>query len=189
MEAIILGWYVLVETESVLWLTAFGALTFLGTLLAPLFGIAGDRLGYRNLLCLMRLTYALLASVLMVLILAGAVTPILAFAVAMVSGLVRPSDLVMRNLLVGQTMPAEQLMGAMGISRTTADSARVAGSLAGAGLVAALGMGQAYVAVVALYLLSLLLTLGVSNAAVRPTIAGSLPISPWRDMREGLSYV
>ena len=189
MEAIILGWYVLVETGSVLWLTAFGALTFLGTLLAPMFGIAGDRLGYRNLLCLMRLTYALLASVLMVLILAGAVTPILAFAVAMVSGLVRPSDLVMRNLLVGQTMPAEQLMGAMGISRTTADSARVAGSLAGAGLVAVLGMGQAYVAVVSLYLLSLLLTLGVSNSAVRPTVTGAQPISPWRDMREGLSYV
>lgn len=189
MEAIILGWYVLVETGSVLWLTAFGALTFLGTLLAPMFGIAGDRVGYRNLLCLMRFTYALLAGVLVLLIFTGTVTPILAFAVAIVSGLVRPSDLVMRNLLVGQTMPPPHLMGAMGISRTTADSARVAGSLAGAGLVAVLGMGHAYVAVVALYLLSLLLTFGVSNTAVRPTIAGALPISPWRDMREGLAYV
>jgi predicted MFS family arabinose efflux permease len=189
MEAIILGWYVLVETGSVLWLTAFGALTFLGTLLAPMFGVVGDRLGYRNLLCLMRFSYALLASVLMVLIFTGTATPMLAFAVAIVSGLVRPSDLVMRNLLVGQTMPAEQLMGAMAISRTTADSARVAGSLAGAGLVAVLGMGHAYVAVVVLYLGSLLLTLGVSNTAVRPTIAGALPISAWRDMREGLAYV
>lgn len=189
MEAIILGWYVLVETGSVLWLTAFGALTFLGTLLAPMFGVAGDRLGYRNLLCLMRLAYVLLAGVLMVLIFTATVSPFLAFAVAIVSGMVRPSDLVMRNLLVGQTMPAPQLMGAMGISRTTADSARVAGSLAGAGLVAALGMGQAYIAVCALYLVSLLLTLGVSNSAVRPTIAGTLPISPWRDIREGLAYV
>ena len=149
MEAIMLGWYVLVETGSVLWLAAFGALTFLGVLLAPVFGVVGDRIGYRNLLCLMRLTYALLAGVLVALIFTGSLTPILAFAVAIVSGLVRPSDLVMRNLLVGQTMPAEQLMGAMGISRTTADSARVAGSLAGAGLVALLGMGPAYVAVVA----------------------------------------
>jgi len=189
MEAIILGWYVLVETGSVLWLTAFGALTFLGVLLAPMFGVAGDRLGYRNLLCLMRLCYALLAGVLMVLIFTGTLTPILAFAVAIVSGLVRPSDLVMRNLLVGQTMPPPHLMGAMAISRTTADSARVAGSLLGAALVALLGMGHAYVAVVALYLLSLLLTLGVSNTAVRPTVAGALRVSPWRDMREGLAYV
>ncbi|MBM3623245.1 MAG: MFS transporter [Alphaproteobacteria bacterium] len=189
MEAIILGWYVLVETGSVLWLTAFGALTFLGVLLAPMFGVVGDRIGYRNLLCLMRLTYAALAGVLLTLIFTGSLTPILAFAVAILSGLVRPSDLVMRNLLVGQTMPADQLMGAMGISRTTADSARVAGSLAGAGLVAVLGMGPAYVAVVALYLGSLLLTFGVTNTAVRPTIAGTRAISPWRDMREGLSYV
>src|SRR3954465_14434583 len=63
MEAIILGWYVLVETGSVLWLTAFGGLTFLGTLLAPMFGVVGDRIGYRNLLCLMRVAYALLAGV------------------------------------------------------------------------------------------------------------------------------
>jgi MFS family permease len=189
MEAIILGWYVLVETGSVLWLTAFGALTFLGVLLAPMFGIVGDRIGYRNLLCLMRLTYALLSSVLMVLIFTNTLTPLLAFAIAMITGLVRPSDLVMRNLLVGQTMPAGQLMGAMGISRTTADSARVAGSLAGAGLVAVLGMGPAYLAVIGCYLVSLLLTLGVSNLAVRPTASGTRAISPWRDMREGLAYV
>ena len=34
METIILGWYVMVHTESVLWLTAFGSLQFLGTLAA-----------------------------------------------------------------------------------------------------------------------------------------------------------
>jgi hypothetical protein len=43
METIILGWYVLVETGSVLLLTLFAALNYTGTLLAPLFG--GDRIG------------------------------------------------------------------------------------------------------------------------------------------------
>src|ERR1043166_9749607 len=47
METIILGWYVLVETGSVLWLTVFGASQYLGTLIAPLYGVAGDRLGHR----------------------------------------------------------------------------------------------------------------------------------------------
>jgi hypothetical protein len=32
METLILGWYVMVHTGSVLWLTAFGSLQFLGTL-------------------------------------------------------------------------------------------------------------------------------------------------------------
>ena len=62
-------------------------------------------------------------------------------------GLVRPSDITMRNLLVGETMPADLLMRAMGVSRTTADSARIVGALSGAALVAALGSGLAYVAV------------------------------------------
>ncbi|MBT6911145.1 MAG: arabinose ABC transporter permease, partial [Rhodospirillaceae bacterium] len=39
METLILGWYVLVETDSVLLLTAFGSLQFLGTLIAPMFGV------------------------------------------------------------------------------------------------------------------------------------------------------
>ena len=55
-------------------------------------------------------------------------------------------------------MPATQLIGAMSIQRTTMDSARIAGALTGAGLVAALGIGPAY-AVVAGYLISILLTL------------------------------
>jgi hypothetical protein len=44
METIILGWYVLVETGSVLWLTAFGALTFLGTMVP--FVLAGTAAAY-----------------------------------------------------------------------------------------------------------------------------------------------
>ena len=55
---LILGWYVLVETGSVLLLTLFGALLFVGTLIAPMLGVASDRIGPRNLLCAMRAVYA-----------------------------------------------------------------------------------------------------------------------------------
>jgi hypothetical protein len=58
MENLVLGWYILVETGSVLLLSLFWALQYLGTLLAPLFGMAGDRLGHRTILCAMRLLYA-----------------------------------------------------------------------------------------------------------------------------------
>ena len=50
METLILGWYVLVETGSVLLLTVFGALQYGGTLIAPMLGVASDRIGHRNLL-------------------------------------------------------------------------------------------------------------------------------------------
>ena len=67
MENLILGWYVLVETGSVLLLTIFGSLQYVGTLIAPLLGMAGDRVGHRLVLCMMRACYATLATLLMVL--------------------------------------------------------------------------------------------------------------------------
>ena len=51
METLILGWYVLVESQSVLLFTVFASLQYTGTLIAPMFGVAGDRIGHRNLLC------------------------------------------------------------------------------------------------------------------------------------------
>ena len=192
MEVLILGWYVLVETGSVLWLTAFASLQFTGTLLAPLFGVLGDRIGPRNLLSVMRAIYAMLATLMMSFAFMGVLSPLHVFAIAAVSGAVRPSDMVMRNALVGETMPADRLMGAMSIARTTADSARIAGALAGAGMVAALGMGFAYLAIASLYAVSALLTLGVANnrPGARATVAGIVsPTSPWRDLRDALAYV
>src|SRR6476646_1043329 len=86
METIILGWYVLVETKSVVWLTVFGALQYLGTLVAPLYGVAGDRLGHRALLLWMRAAYALVAGALMTLAFAGVVTPFVVMVAASFTG-------------------------------------------------------------------------------------------------------
>jgi predicted MFS family arabinose efflux permease len=189
MEGVVLGWFVLVATESVLALAVFGSLQFLGTLISPLFGMAGDRFGNRNLLCLMRATYVMVALALMVLFLTGLASPLPVFVLAAVIGLVRPSDITMRNLLVGETMPADYLMRAMGVSRTTADSARIVGALSGAALVAALGSGLAYVAVCAVYATSLALTFGVGIKRVR--VLGEAPMhgSPLQSLKEGFIYV
>ena len=189
MEGVILGWFVLVATESVLALAVFGSLQFLGTLISPLFGMAGDRFGNRNLLCLMRATYVAVALALMVLFLTGLASPVPVFVLAAVIGLVRPSDITMRNLLVGETMPADYLMRAMGVSRTTADSARIVGALSGAALVAALGSGLAYVAVCAVYMISLALTFGVGTKRIR--VLGEVPMhgSPLQSLKEGFTYV
>jgi MFS family permease len=151
MEVLILGWYVLVETQSVLLLTVFGALRYLGTLIAPLFGMAGDRLGHRNVLCGMRGTYAVLAAGMTILGFAGLLGPIPIFIAATLAGLVRPSDLAMRNALVAVIMPGGQLMGAMGVARTTADFSRIFGPLMGAALIAVAGIGTAYLVIAACY--------------------------------------
>ncbi|HWE16808.1 MAG TPA: MFS transporter [Hyphomicrobiaceae bacterium] len=199
METLILGWFILVETGSVLLLSLFGALLYFGTLLSPLFGVAGDRVGHRNLLCAMRAFYTLLAATLMAIALAGALSPLAVFCIAGLMGLVRPSDLGVRWALVAHIVPGEQLMGAMAISRTTSDAARVLGALTGAGLFSGFGISVAYGVVTALYALGLLLVLAMGRApgALSPVPAPaagparSLPprSTYWGDLIEGLALV
>lgn len=95
----------------------------------------------------------------------------------------------MRNALVGETMPAAALMATMGVSRTTADSARIAGALFGAGLFAAFGMAPVYLAITGFYVLGFLLTLGVAGRRHRLDPGQSERQSLWRDLAEGLAYV
>jgi hypothetical protein len=190
MENLILSWYVLVETGSVLLLTLFGSLQYFGTLVAPGFGMAGDRLGHRNVLCAMRVGYAILAGALMAFAFTGTLRPLHVFVIAGIAGLVRPSDLAMRSALVAETMPIDRFVSAMGAARTTSDSARTVGALVGAGLFATLGMGPAYVAIACFYVAGFLLTLGVGAAQPgRGVIALSARPSLWRDLREGLAYL
>ncbi len=189
METLILGWYVLVETRSVLMLTLFASLQHLGTLLSPMFGVMGDRIGQRKVLATMRAIYTLLALTLMTLAYSGLLTPAYVLAIAGVMGLVRPSDIGMRNALVGATMPPDKLMGAMSIQRTTQDSAKVAGALTGAALVAVLGIGPTYTVVASFYALSVVLTLKGANPLAAPRAVPAMRASPWGDLRAGMAYV
>jgi MFS family permease len=158
-----------------------------------MFGVMGDRVGHRNLLCAMRGLYASCATTLMVFAFLGMVTPTIVLVITGIMGLVRPSDIGVRSALVADTMPYDRLVGAMSIQRTTQDSARVAGALTGAGLVALLGMGPAYVVVASFYVISIVLTWKAGSVRTLPHPAhgaeGSARPSPWRDLKEGLAYV
>jgi MFS family permease len=189
MEVLILGWYVLATTGSVQLLVLVAALGWLGSLFSPFFGIAGDRIGVRRLLCLTRGAYALLAATLATLTLAGLLAPWHVIVIAAIAGLMRPSDMVMRHVLVGQTMRFEMLMGALAISRTTSDTARIAGALAGTGGVALIGMGPAYVGVSAIYVCAFLLSLGVAASPPRKPEANPVADKVLANLGQGVQYV
>jgi MFS family permease len=191
MENLALAWFILSETGSVLLLGIFASLQYLGTLLAPFVGMIGDRISHRRLLCAMRAIYLALAAVLCALAFAGGLGPAQAFAVAALAGLVRASDFGERNVLISEAMPPDRLLGALGLSRITADSARGLGAVAGAGMVATLGLGWAYVVVLCLYATSLTLTFGAGAPGTgRSAAAPRAPrFSPWRDLRAAIGLV
>jgi len=184
MEALILGWYILATTGSVQLLVVVGALAWLGSLFSPFFGIAGDRIGVRTLLCMTRGAYALLAALLAWLTLSARLEPWHVLVVAGLAGVMKPSDMAMRHVLVGHTMPAGALMGALAISRTTSDTARIAGAIAGTGGVVLVGMGQAYAGVGLIYVGAFLLSLGVA-----PVHASAARANVLAGLKEGVRYV
>ena len=167
MENLILGWFVLSSTGSVESLVLFGALVWLGSVFSPFFGVAGDRLGFRFLLCATRAAYGVLALIVTLLTASDALRPWHIFTIAALAGLMRPQDNVIRYVLVGQTMRPQLLLPALGIQRTTSDTARIAGALAGTGGVALIGMGPAYAIVTAMYVVAFLLSLGVAGPPPR----------------------
>ena len=193
VETLVLGWYIMVETGSVLLLTVLASLQYVGTLVAPVFGMIGDRIGHRDLLAAMRLAYTVLSATIMTLALTGHLAPLNVMIVVAIMGLIRPSDLGVRGALLAGIMPAAQLIGAISLARTTQDSARIIGALTGAGLFAILGIGYVYVAIACLYftaaVLMLCLTRPAKSHAAVDQHANMTPGSALlRDLKEGIVH-
>ena len=186
MEILVLGWYVLVESNSVLMLVVYGALQYSGSLISPFFGIAGDRFGYRSLFMLTRGLYGFLALLIAFLGLFDLLSPTLVIVLASIVGVVRPSDMMMRYALIGQTQPADQITAALGLSRITSDSARIAGAIAGASVFAQFGLVAAYVVITILYIVSFIFSRGVAGRSEHAGLPSAA--SPIRDLKEAFVY-
>ena len=193
VETLVLGWYIMVETGSVLLLTVLASLQYVGTLIAPVLGMVGDRMGHRDLLAAMRFAYTALSATIMTLALTGHLTPLNVMIIVSIMGLIRPSDLGVRGALLADIMPSELLVGAISLARTTQDSARIAGALTGAALFAALGIGFVYVAIACFYLAAAVLMLCLtrpakSHGAVDHRANDTLSSTLLRDLKEGIVY-
>jgi MFS family permease len=193
VETLVLGWYIMVETGSVLLLTVLASLQYVGTLIAPVLGMVGDRMGHRDLLAAMRFAYTALSATIMTLALTGHLAPLNVMIIVSIMGLIRPSDLGVRGALLADIMPSELLVGAISLARTTQDSARIAGALTGAALFAALGIGFVYVAIACFYLAAAVLMLCLtrpakSHGAVDHRANDTLSSTLLRDLKEGIVY-
>jgi MFS family permease len=96
------------------------------------------------------------------------------------------ADNVARQALIADIVPARSLLNAVGLSRTTQDSAKIAGSLLGASLFASFGLGNAYIGVTAFYTGSVLLMLGITVAGLNEKKERENPL---RTLKTGLVYM
>lgn len=189
MEMLILGWYVLVESGSVLLLVVFGSLQYVGALISPFIGVLGDRLGYKRLFIWIRVILLALSLLLLWLAALDVLNPMVVLLLSIVGGILKPSDIMIRFALIGQTLLPAQLVAALGISRMSVDSARMVGALAGVGVFAAFGLVVAYIMIVTMYVVALVLALGVAGREPKPDSAQSTLATPLHDLKQGFQYV
>ena len=162
-----------------------GALRFGGTLLSPIYGVLADRVDRRAMLIAIRIIFFATAATIMILGLASVLEPWHILLLAAVVGLTRTAEHVVRQSLIADVVPGPMLVNAVGLSRTTQDTARIAGALAGAWLLTLLGIGSAYVVVVCFYGASVLLALGITVPARR----SQREESPLQNLKSGMGYV
>ncbi|MCH9674706.1 MAG: MFS transporter [Gammaproteobacteria bacterium] len=188
MEVLILGWYVLVETDSAFLLALIGVARFGGTLLTPFLGSIADKRSRKGMLIVIRSLFSTFALILMTLAWADLLAPWQAFVAATLTGLIRSADLMLRQSLIADSVPPKALLNAMAFARSTFDGARIVGAIAGASLMATLGIGTTYLCITIFYVISTLASLGI-QAHRRAAQDHSTRARPLRDLVDGLRYV
>jgi predicted MFS family arabinose efflux permease len=101
----------------------------------------------------------------------------------------------LRGAMIADMMPPNLLTPAMGIARTTIDTARIFGALTGAGLFAVIGIGPSYIAVTLFYVLGAVLTWNAIQP--EPAEGGDKSAaeevekrpSPWSELWSGMVLV
>ena len=186
METLVLGWYILTATDSPALVGLIGTLRFGGTLFGPIYGVLADKFNRRILLITDRAVLAAIALGFAVLALSGALQPWHAFVLAFLTGIVRNLDNVVREALLADVMPSRSLSNALALSRGVMDISRIIGALLGGALLGALGIGEAYFAVVLLYAGSSLISVGI----VLKSQTVNMDDSGWlTNLKGGFSYI
>ena len=185
IEFVALAWFVLVETDSALWLGVYTALRFTGTLFSPFYGILVDRYDRRNLLLAARGLMLAVAAIIAALAFSGQIQVWHIFALTGVAGMVRAFDNVTRQTLIADLVARRDLSNAIAMTRMGRDATQIAGPVFGGALLEWQGLGWTYAAVVALHLSGALLALPLRAPARAIAARGSSAASR---LLEGMRY-
>ena len=186
MEIIVLAIFVLRDTNSPLLVGLIGAVKFAGTLFGPLYGLMVDRFNRKLLQVGVRVFGVALAITLTTLIITDKLELWHAYAIVTAGSMVRMLDLILIQTLTADAVPPHALHGAIGLSRSTLDGARVVGSIVGGTLLELLGLDWAYITITVLYLMATITAIKIDS---RPVKTDSETASIWRGLKEGLHYI
>ena len=186
MEAAVLGWYILTETDSPFLVGSISAARMSLNLMALFAGAIVDRLPRHQLLAAVEMGLASLGAVMLVLILSDQLQVWHIFVIVMVAGLVRVFQMPSAQALVADTLPHDRIGTGAAFNTVGMNFSMLIGPLVGGLLFKVYGAQGAYSMIGALYFLSGLSALMIN--ARRSTISQRRE-SVLRSVIGGLKYV
>jgi MFS family permease len=187
MELLTLGYLVLRMTDSPF---QVGLIAVFLNLPRPFFslfaGLVADRLDRRRVLIGVHAIYSVISTVLLLLLVIGAVEPWHVFIAIFLQGSAKTLDDPSRRTAIFDLAGRERLASAMSLETINNNSGKIVGPLIGGVLIASTGFVGSYAVILALDAVSLLM---ISRLKLphRPLGEGA-PVQVWRSLREGLGH-
>ena len=187
MELLALGYLVLRMTDSPF---QVGLIAVFLNIPRPFFslfaGLVADRLDRRRVLIGVHAIYSVISTVLLLLLVVGAVEPWHVFIAIFLQGSAKVLDDPSRRTAIFDLAGRERLASAMSLETINNNSGKIAGPLIGGVLIASTGFVGSYAAILVLDAVSLLMISRLKLPHI-PLSQGTT-VQVWRSLRDGLRH-
>lgn len=158
-DIVVVGWLTLELTDSALMVGIVTACKMAGYLLAPLMGVAADRLDRRKLLILASVVSGLISVAMLVLLATGWLTVGYLMGLSLISGLTWALDNPTRQAFIPDLVEPEDLTNAIAMNSVATELTVIVGPAFGGLLIPIFGISGAYWLIAMIYCLDLLVLL------------------------------
>jgi len=154
-DLIVVGWLTLELTDSALMVGIVTACKMAGYILAPLMGVAADRMDRRKLLIVASIISGSLTALMLVLLMTGSLTVSYLIALSLLSSLTWALDYPARQALVPDLVEPEDLTNAIALNSVATEMTVIVGPAMGGLLIPLLGISGTYWLIALIYCVDL----------------------------------
>jgi MFS family permease len=184
-DLIVVGWLTLELTDSALMVGIVTACKMAGYVLAPLMGVAADRLDRRKLLIVASMVSGLITALMLALLMTEALTVRYVIALSLLSSLTWALDHPTRQALVPDLVEPEDLTNAIALNSVATEITVIVGPALGGLLIPLLGISGAYWLIAVFYCLDLCVLLSLKGIQQS---GPKLHEPPLRSLLNGIRY-
>ncbi len=184
-DLVVVGWLTLELTDSALMVGVVTSCKMAGYLLAPMMGVAADRLDRRKLLILASVISGLISFTMLVLVTTGWLTVGYLIALSLVSSLTWALDNPTRQAFIPDLVEPDDLTNAIAMNSVATELTVIVGPALGGLLIPILGISGAYWLIAIIYCLDLLVLLRLKG--VKQAVA-KIHEPPLKSLLSGFNY-